>query len=96
MNQYAFYFHVDDGLFLGGGQTSGGTDLLVEATANGLQETGFMVKNRTRAHEMKKSLGYEIHGALGRVSYPLDRAHPHTGVLALDVFAGGCLHTCLG
>ena len=75
MNQYAFYLHVDDGLFLGGGQTSGGTDLLVETTANGLQETGFMVKSRTRAQEMKTSLGYDIHGALGRVSYPLDRAH---------------------
>ena len=67
------YLHVDDGLFIGPSGSEQAVDELMEKSADGLQESGFLVRDRTPCAEMTKVLGYEVNQKEGWLALPLKK-----------------------
>ncbi len=68
----AFHLHVDDGVFVA--HTGRVADLLMNATANELENIGFTVKDRTHSAAMKRIVGYsKIPNKLG-LRFPLEKS----------------------
>ena len=72
-NNAAFYLHVDDGVFLGVGDLK--TNFLMHATADGLEEPGFTVKERNNSGFLEKVIGYEVVRSPPGLRYPRDKAN---------------------
>ncbi len=64
----AFYLHVDDGLIISNTGTK--ADSIMNATADGLEEIGFSVKERVRSCDIEKTVGYEIVKQLPGLRFP--------------------------
>ena len=46
---------------------------LMQMSADGLEQSGFLVKDRTSSEDMTKTLGYAVDSAEGTMSLPLDK-----------------------
>ena len=71
--QFGHYLHVDDGVFLGPKGSEKVIDGLMKMSADGLEQTGFRVDDRTPCREMTKTLGYEVDLREGTMSLPLKK-----------------------
>ena len=71
--QLGIYYHVDDGVFLGEGAEKPLVNETMHKCANGLEEVGFSVSDRTEAHDVDKILGYSVQRRPARVFYPSEK-----------------------
>ncbi len=70
--QSAAYVHVDDTVFLSGGQKNFlHSDVLLEKTVDGLESVGFGVTQQVKSAEIEKVVGYEVVSTPAQFRLPL-------------------------
>ena len=84
--QLAVYVHVDDGIFLGDGNSSirGNADHWMEKMADALEEVGFIVKDRQPDSVLDKVVGYTLQRSPAQLRlHPARAAALHAQMLQL-------------
>ncbi len=68
--QLSLYLHVDDAVILADGTTAGRADRVMHGIADGLQEAGFGVDDRSEDHQLEKVVGYELQRRPAKIRLP--------------------------
>ena len=73
--QWGFYLHVDDGVCMAGGPSAArDASSLMHTLADGLEDKGFIVSDRTEPSEVKKLVGYSRSPTPARLEAPILKA----------------------
>ena len=78
-SQSALYMHVDDGVVMtsgadGASEAGDRCNTIMEFAADALEDSGFVVNDRTRWQDLNKIIGYEVENSPARLRAPINKA----------------------